>query len=210
MLNIPEIWELLGRFKDLCQSRGWQTSEHEDWVKIGEEYHNFVWIRTVHPLTFEKISLNHKCAVRKGHSYQVVDVAYMAWLFPQTSPDNLMQMVKENLELSKRIAIYDLSKVYTGKPICSKSNETESMVFQEFERFLERWGLEVKTLHGLSARACATAKCAYANTNSEKEGRDNRKIYVNLVKNSLDYPSYDRWVFENYIKERLKALGVIN
>jgi len=48
------------------------------------------------------------------------------------------------------------------------------------------------------------------NANSEKEGRNSRKIYENLVKKSLDSPSYDRWVFENYTKERLKALGVIS
>ena len=48
------------------------------------------------------------------------------------------------------------------------------------------------------------------NTNSKKEREIMKKIYENLVKKSLDSPSYDRWVFENYTKERLKALGVIS
>ena len=48
------------------------------------------------------------------------------------------------------------------------------------------------------------------NTNSKKEHEIEKKIYENLVKKSLDSPSYDRWVFENYTKERLKALGVIS
>ena len=152
-LRIPKVWELLDGFKGQCQLRGWKTSEHEDWVKIGDEYHNFLWTQTVHPSTFEKIAVNHKCAVRKGVSYQVVDVSYTAWLFPQSPPEGLVQTVKENPELSRRTAIYDLSWIYTGKPLCLKLNKTKSMVFQEFERFLEeKWGVEVKPVQKLPAQ----------------------------------------------------------
>jgi hypothetical protein len=152
-LPIPKVWELLDRFKNQCQLRGWKTSEHEDWVKTGDdEYHNFLWIQTVHPSTFEKIATNHKCAIRKGVSYKVVDVSYTAWLFPQSPPENLMQRVKETSELSKRTAIYDLSWAYTGKPLCLKLNETDSMVFKEFEKFLEEeLEVEVKPVHKLPA-----------------------------------------------------------
>jgi len=150
--HIPKVWELLDGFKGRCQLRGWKTSEHEDWVKIGDEYHNFLWIQTVHPSTFEKIAVNHKCAIRKGVSYQVVDVSYTAWLFPQTPPGSLMETVKGDPELSRRTAIYDLSGVYAGKPQCIKLNETKSMVFQEFERFLEeKWGVKVKPVQKLHA-----------------------------------------------------------
>jgi len=150
-LSIPKVWELLDRFKGQCQLRDWKTSEHEDWVKTGDdEYHNFLWIQTVHPSTFEKIAVNHKCAIRKGVSYQVVDVSYTAWLFPQSPPENLIQTIKENPELSRRTAIYDLSQAYSGKPLCLKLNETESMVFKEFEKFLEEeLGIKVKPVHKL-------------------------------------------------------------
>jgi len=152
-LRIPKVWELLDRFKDQCQLRGWKPSEHEDWVKTGDDkYHNFLWTQTIHPSTFEKIATNHKCAIRKGVSYQVVDVSYTAWLFPQSPPENLTQTVKENHELSRRTAIYDLSWAYSGKPLCLKLNETVSMVFKEFERFLEEeLGVEVKPVHKLPA-----------------------------------------------------------
>jgi len=145
-LHIPKIWELLDGFKDQCRLRGWETSEDEDWIKTrDDEYHNFLWIQTVHHSTFEKIAVNHKCAIRKGLSYKVVDVSYTAWLFPQTPPESLMQTVKGDPELSGRTAIYDLSWAYAGKPLCLRLNETNSMVFQEFERFLEeKWGIEVK------------------------------------------------------------------
>jgi len=166
-LPIPKVWKLLDLFKDQCQLKGWKSSEHEDWVKTGdEEYHNFLWIQTVHPSTFEnhnflwiqtvhpstfeKIAVNHKCAIRKGISYQVVDVSYTAWVFPQSPPENLMQMVSENPELSRRTAIYDLSLAYAGKPLCLKLNETDSTVFKEFEKFLqEELGVEVKPVHKL-------------------------------------------------------------
>jgi len=148
--HIPKVWELLDGFKGQCQLRGWKTSEHEDWIKIGEEYHNFLWIQTVHPSTFEKIAVAHKCAIRKGVSYQVVDVSYTAWLFPQAPPEGLMETVKGDPELSRRTAIYDLSWLYAGKPVCLKLNETSSMVFQEFERFLEeKWEVEVKPVKKL-------------------------------------------------------------
>ncbi|MFQ5999881.1 MAG: hypothetical protein ACE5J6_03795 [Candidatus Bathyarchaeia archaeon] len=153
ILQIPKVWELLDGFKDQCQLRGWKTSEHEDWVKIDDEYHNFLWTQTIHPSTFEKIAVNHKCAIRKGVSYQVVDVSYTAWLFTQGPPEGLLETVKENPELSRRTAIYDLSWIYTGKPLCLKLNETESRAFQEFERFLkEKWGVEVKPVQKLAAQ----------------------------------------------------------
>lgn len=145
LLDLPKVWKLLKRFKGQCQSKGWKTSDYEDWVKKGGEYHNFLWIRTVHPSTFEKIAMGRRCAVREGVSYQVVDVSYTAWVFPETPPEKLVEMVTENPELTKRIAIYDLSWAYAGKPVCLKLNETDSMVFKEFERFLEeKWGVKIQ------------------------------------------------------------------
>ncbi|MEA2090150.1 MAG: hypothetical protein U9O89_05270 [Thermoproteota archaeon] len=144
-MKMPKVWNILNRFKDECQSRGWMASQKEDWVKTGEEYHNFLWARNVHPSTFEKVTSNQKCAVQEDKSYRVVDVAYTAWLFPENSPEDLIQTLKKNPKLSKRTAIYDLSWAYQDKPVCLKLNETSSSVFEEFERFLEKtWGVKVK------------------------------------------------------------------
>ncbi len=152
-MTVPKVWELLARFKDQCQLRGWKISEHEDWVKTGdEEYHNFLWTQTVHPSTFEKIAANHKCAIRKGVSYHVVDVSYIAWLFLQSPPERIMQRVVEDPERSRKTAIYDLSLVNAVEPLCLTLNETSSMVFKEFESFLkEEFGVEVKPFHKLPA-----------------------------------------------------------
>jgi len=149
-MTIPPVWELVGYFKDECHSRGWKTSENEDWIKINSEFHNFLWARNIHPSTFKKIVTAGKCAIKKGISYQVVNVAYTAWLFPEAPPEMLVHAVARDPKLAKRIAIYDLSNVYAGKPVCLKFNETDSKVFQEFENFLgKKWGVEFKPAFSL-------------------------------------------------------------
>ena len=148
-MPFPRVWDLLDRFKLQCQLGGWKTSRHEDWVRTDDgKYHNFLWAQTVHQSTFKKVVKNHKCAIREGVSYQVVDISYSAWLFPRSSPENLIQTVRESIELSRRTAIYDLSHVYTDKLLCLKLNETDSMVFRRFEKFLEdELGVEVRPAH---------------------------------------------------------------
>ena len=149
-MPVPRISELVCHFKRECESRGWEASQHEDWIKVGNEYHNFLWTRTVRPATFKKIAEEHKCAIRQGVSYQVVDVDYTAWLFSETPPEELLQMTWENPELFRKTAIYDLSWINSEKPICLKLNQTDSRVFQEFENFLEKnWGVKIKPVKAL-------------------------------------------------------------
>jgi len=152
-MPIPRVWELVRSFKRECESRGWKVSEHEDWVKAGDEYHNFLWTRTVRPATLKKIAEQHRCAIKQGISYQVVDVAYTAWLLSEAPPEELLQIVAEDPELSKRTAIYDLSWANSKKPLCMKLNKTDSSVFQEFENFLEKkWGVDFKPVQRLLAK----------------------------------------------------------
>ncbi len=152
-MTIPPIWELISYFKDQCHSRGWKTSENEDWIKVGNEYHNFLWARSIHPSTFKRITTACKCAIKQGISYQVVNVAYTAWLFPETPPDMLVLTVAKDPKLARKIAIYDLSNFYAGNPECLKLNETRSKVFREFENFLkEKWGVELKPAFNLLER----------------------------------------------------------
>jgi len=152
-MTIPRVWELVRSFKGECESRGWKISQHEDWVMAGNEYHNFLWTRTVRPATLKKIAEERKCAVKQGMSYRVVDVAYTAWLFSEAPSEELLQTVAEDPELSKRTAIYDLSCAYSEKPTCLRLNQTDSSVFQEFENFLEKkWGVEFKRVQRLLAK----------------------------------------------------------
>lgn len=43
----------------------------------------------------------------------------------------------------------------------------------------------------------------------KEEYKESVNLYRSSLKKSLHSSSYDNWVFEHYIKERLKALGVI-
>lgn len=137
---------MICHFKRDCQSLGWRTSDHEDWVHADNQYHNLLWTRTIHPSTFKKIAKTSKCAVKKGVSYHVVDVAYTAWFFSESPSEELMKIVMDDQKLAENTAIYDLSGLRTTKPVCLRLNSTGSRVFKEFEDFLQkRWGVELKS-----------------------------------------------------------------
>jgi hypothetical protein len=145
LLSIPRIWELLKGFKERCGHKGWKTSEESDWVRIDHEYHDFVWARNVQPSTFAKVSQTPKCTVRDGYEYRIVNASYVAWLFQQPPPESVLRALVGELDLDKTTAIYDLSQVYQGNPVCLKFNTTESLVFKEFESYLaENWGITTK------------------------------------------------------------------
>jgi hypothetical protein len=135
---MPRVWEILKRFMDCCKFRGWKTSESEDWVEVGEEYHNFLWAKDVHPSSFRRIVSNRKCVVREGLSYRVLDASYTAWLLSETPSETMVKTVSDNPDFSRRIALYDLSPLLEGKNLCVKLNCTDSPVFQEFESFLRK------------------------------------------------------------------------
>ncbi len=137
-MKMSGMWEILAKFKDTCRRHGWRVSETEDWVEVKNSYHNFVWVRDIHPSSFKKIATNNKCIVHEGLTYRVVQSSCTAWLFSETPSESLTRAVLENPSLSCRTALYDLSSFQDGKSICSKLNCTESAVFKEFEDFLKK------------------------------------------------------------------------
>jgi len=137
-MKMPKICEILERFKDLCRSHGWKSSEKDDWIEIKNEYHNFLWTRNINPSTFKRIATNRKCVVREGLSYRVVKASYTAWLLSEAPSETLVEAIFENPDFSKRIALYNLSPILEGKNLGFKINHTDSPVFEEFEGFLEK------------------------------------------------------------------------
>jgi hypothetical protein len=137
-MGLPRLWDLIQNFKHDCESHGWKTSTSEDWVNPDNQYHNFLWAKTIHPSTFKKITYASKCAVREGVNYHIVDVAYTAWLFSEPPPNELWKTISEDPNLAERIALYDLSSLNADTPTCLKLNSTKSKVFTEFENFLRR------------------------------------------------------------------------
>lgn len=150
-MKVSRVWEILAKFKSFCRHEGWKTSENEDWIEIEGSYHNFLWTREVSPESFRKIVSAKKCSVREGLAYHTVEAAYTAWLFSDTMPERFVKTVYENPDFSKRIALYDLSQKEEGKGVCSRLNNTDSSVFQEFENFLKKeLKLKLKTISILS------------------------------------------------------------
>jgi len=149
-MAVERLWELLYNFKGNCQGLGWKASEHEDWVQAENQYHNFLLIRTIYPSSFKKVMKASKCAIRNGASYKVVNVAYIAWLFSEPPPEEVVRTVMTDQNLAKNTAIYDLSGLYSGKSTCLKLNLTESRVFKKFEDFLQKkYGVMFKSAQGI-------------------------------------------------------------
>lgn len=150
MAIIPRVWELIEHFKNRCRLRGWRACEHEDLVEAQGEYHNFLWMHRVHFSTFKNLVMNPWCSLREGISYRTVRMAYMAWVLHESPPESVGQAIIGEPNLSKRVAIYDLSQAYAGRPLCLKINETDSAVFQEFEKFLNaEYELELRPIYRL-------------------------------------------------------------
>jgi hypothetical protein len=156
-MKVSRVWEIVTRFKELCRRRGWTTSENEDWVEVKENYHNFVYVKDIHPSSFKTIAKSNKCVVQEGLTYKVVESSYTAWLFSEMPSDVLTRIVLENPDLSSKIALYDLSSFPNDKNVCFRLNCTDSSVFKEFEGFLEN-DLKVK-LQPLSSTA-TSEKCS--------------------------------------------------
>ncbi len=150
-MRLPKVWEIFERFKGFCRSKGYRASEHEDWIELNDTYHNFLWTRNVPSSSFKAIISNRKCVVQKGVSYSVVESSRMAWLFSEEPSDDLLKIVTEDPEYSKRVAIFDLSPLVNGKNMCLKLNNTDSPIFHEFETFLQsELKIMVQPLHSFS------------------------------------------------------------
>ena len=145
-MGAPRLWDLVRSFKHECESQGWKTSENEDLVKSEDQYHNFLWTRTIHPSTFEKIAHASKCAMREGVNYHVVDVTYTAWLLSEPPPEELWKAVMADPTLAEKTAIYDLSNLSSDDLLCPRLNSTKCKIFTEFENFLtKKFGALFKT-----------------------------------------------------------------
>lgn len=133
---MPKIYTIMEKFKNFCRFHGWKTSESEDWIEVSKKYHNFLLARAIPLSSFQKIVSNQKCVVREGLSYRVVEASYTAWLFSEPISEAFVKTISEDSTLSGKVALYDLSPLSEEKKVCIKMNNTDSPVFEEFERFL--------------------------------------------------------------------------
>lgn len=143
-----KISKCIDRFKEHChKSKGWTVYEGEDLVQVGNSYHKFVWVRSVQPATFQSIVMNPMSVINQGVTYRIVKISFIAWVLPETPSAAILGLFEENPTFLKWVALYDLSRIFRDLPTCSKLNETKSVVFQEFERFLSNcYGIELEPL----------------------------------------------------------------
>ncbi|MGD6810872.1 MAG: hypothetical protein ACQCN3_14335 [Candidatus Bathyarchaeia archaeon] len=147
--NLSELSELLRLFKTECQTKGWQASETEEWVKADDGYHALFCTRpSVNIYSLMKIAERSKCLVIEGGSYRVADAAYTAWLLPEISEHmqkELVQAIAKNLQLAKKTALYFFHKSNAEALECLPVNGTDSKVFRQFEEFLkDKMGINLK------------------------------------------------------------------
>jgi hypothetical protein len=150
----PKIWEIVNKFEEwISKEKEWKVSRFYDLIQIGNKYHKFIWTQNFHPETFKKILSRQSCSLGDHLSYRTVRVSYLAWILNETPRPMVWKLIKETPCLSKRVAIYSLSKALIGMPNCLKLNETESVVLDEFEKFLAReYGIKPQSFFGNNAR----------------------------------------------------------
>ena len=147
-LEAIKISKCIDRFKEYChKSKKWTVYEGEDLVQVGNSYHKFAWVRSVQPTTFQSIVMNPISAIRQGVMYRIVKISFMAWVLPETPSATILELFEENPTFLKWVALYDFGRISGDLPCCSRLNETKSVVFQEFERFLGNcYGIEFEPL----------------------------------------------------------------
>lgn len=138
MKLVPIVWDLVKQFKQRCRLMGWWVSPYDDIIYADGEYHNFLCVKRVYPRTFRAIAFSHLYPIRENDMfYRLVNISYTAWILQERPYEDIFMMVAEDRDMQKHMAIYDLSEAYFGRPICARVNETRSIVFREFERFLK-------------------------------------------------------------------------
>ncbi len=144
----PEVWDLIERYKDQCKKKGWKIFKNEDIIETAREYHYFIWTRRLYPTTFKKVIMNPYFPLREGTSYRMVNVSYIAWITHEPVDENVLEVLRGTPGISRRVTIYDASSLHEGNAVCQRTNETDSVVFQEFERFLnQEYGIRFKPVY---------------------------------------------------------------
>jgi len=142
-----EIWNLLDEFKEYCKLKAWNFHEKEDIIEAENEYHRFIWTKCLYPNTFKRVVMQRLYPIQEGIHCRKVRISYIAWLLLESPSTPLRRMISEMPDITKRVAIYDVSFILTGRHECQKLNETNSVVFAEFEQFLKtEYGMRFKSI----------------------------------------------------------------
>lgn len=135
--DLPDIQALIDQYKSFCKSLGWRSPEYDDWIWSGADYHKFYWHHGLTAPLFSGFVQSKSVYIQEGSRLHLNEARCTAWIFKKKVPQEVFTQVVDDLDLLRRTAVYDLSPAYEGKLQCFKVNQTESIVFREFEEFLD-------------------------------------------------------------------------
>ena len=142
-----KVWNLLDEFKGYCKLKAWNIHEKGDIIEAENEYHRFIWTKHLFPNTFRRVITHQLYPIQEGVYGRKVRISYIAWLLLENPSISIWRMISEMPGITKRVAIYNVSSTLTGRRECQKLNETGSVVFAEFERFLRtEYGMKFKPI----------------------------------------------------------------
>lgn len=136
--------KLLERFKRIKRP-DWKWQGSADFVKVDNQYHSFLVFSTpdreLSNHVFLMISKKKQTAYVDRTGEHFVSLSYIAW-FLGTYSARLSDLLRnQENELSHNTALYCLAP---HRSICFVYNNTNSVVFKEFERFLGDVGLRLE------------------------------------------------------------------
>lgn len=140
----PLQMRLLRRFQNV-ERQGWIWQEFGDIVKTHDKYHSFLVVATIDELgdsRFARVSKKRTTVYEDKTGEHYLTVSYQAWLFgtPSERLPNLLRYLEDE-KISKTNAVFCLD---LQQSTCWVHNNTESVVFKYFERFLEDAGFRLE------------------------------------------------------------------
>lgn len=131
------FWQIIEEFRQNCRKKGWIVLEGKDLIDEREgKYHYLIPVHQIYPETFKRVTSTLYHHVKEGLSFKSIPVSYIAWVSYKLIPEDVIRILINKPELASKVALYDFNQLSSGEKKCLKMNETDSVVFQEFEAFL--------------------------------------------------------------------------
>lgn len=122
------------KFIEYCTLKGWRVDWSEDIVKTNNESHKLICIHGFELGTLKDLTKNSLETLFEATT--TTSPTYIAWILSETPMTSIiLYLLNETPDLLQKVAFYDLSSAFSLKT-CLKLNKTKSIVFHEFERFL--------------------------------------------------------------------------
>ena len=138
------VFGIIEEFTRKCKQCGWKTGEYGDYIKYNGEYYSFVCTKNPEKLVREILTTERQSIFEDG-KYKVDRISYKALIFQETPPKDVIQKIKNDLDLSKHVAVYDFTDLHV-KNTCKIMRKNKNDVFMKFEEYLRELDIIVKPM----------------------------------------------------------------